>query len=289
MTFFNSLSIHREDEPESKVLYIVGTPIGNLNDISSRSKNILNKVSFIACEDTRHTKKLLNALDIKNRLISFNEFNSESKVDYILKNLKEGFSVALVTDAGLPAISDPGEYLIKQARLNNLEVVCSPGPCAALTALVSSGLQSNHFSFLGFLPKKGKERNNYLKMISENRHTTIVYESPKRLKTLLKDLRSYCEDSRVIHIAKELTKKHESHLNGPLCKVIELIQENELRGEFTVVIQGNENKDNAKINYEEIKNDLKNLIFLGLKRSSAASYLSKKYGINKNSIYNLDK
>ena len=121
MTFLNSLSIHREDEPESNVLYIVGTPIGNLHDISSRSRKILSKVSFIACEDTRHTKKLLNALEITNKLISFNEFNSEAKTDYIVKKLKEGFSVALVTDAGLPAISDPGEYLIKHARLNKID------------------------------------------------------------------------------------------------------------------------------------------------------------------------
>ena len=288
MTFLNSLSIQREDEPESKVLYVVGTPIGNLNDISSRSKKILSEVSFIACEDTRHTKKLLNALNIKNTLICFNEFNSEIKTNFIIEKLKEGLSVALVTDAGLPAISDPGEYLIKHARLSKLEVICSPGPCAALTALVSSGLKTNHFTFLGFLPKKGKERDKYLKIISENCSSTIIYESPKRLKELLKDLRKYCEDSRVIHIAKELTKKHESHFNGPLYKVIESLENNILRGEFTVVIEGNESKNNSKINYIEIKNDLKNLILLGLKRSSAASYLSKKYGISKNSIYNLD-
>ena len=149
-----NLSSIRGSEPESSVLYVVGTPIGNLNDISIRSSNLLSKVSFIACEDTRHSRKMLNALKIRNKLISFNEHNSKIKSEYILKKLKEGMSVALVSDAGMPLISDPGEYLVNVVRQNNFPIVCSPGPCAAITGLVSSGLTSKYFLFIGFIPKK---------------------------------------------------------------------------------------------------------------------------------------
>jgi len=144
-------SKQRKSEPESSVLYVVGTPIGNLNDISERSKNLLKNVSLIACEDTRHTKQLLTAFNIKNKLISFNEFNSNIKTDFILNKLKEGLSIALVSDAGLPAISDPGEYLVKKALDNSFEVICAPGPCAALTGLVSSGLPSENFLIVAIL------------------------------------------------------------------------------------------------------------------------------------------
>ena len=154
MESLENLSSIREIEPESSVLYVVGTPIGNVKDISERSINLLSKVSFIACEDTRRTKQLLNLLSIKSKLISFNEYNSKVKIDYILKELKGGSSIALVSDAGMPSISDPGVYLIDRARENNIEVICSPGPCAALTALVSSGLPSQYFLFIGFFPKK---------------------------------------------------------------------------------------------------------------------------------------
>ena len=154
MELVGKSSSSRELEPETNVLYVVGTPIGNLNDISERSKNLLSKVSYIACEDTRHTKKLLNVLKIKNNLISFNEFNSTIKTRELIKQLKKGSSIALVSDAGMPSISDPGQYLVNEARENNIEVICSPGPCAALTGLVSSGISTYCFLFIGFIPKK---------------------------------------------------------------------------------------------------------------------------------------
>lgn len=283
----NLLSV-RGTEPESKVLYIVGTPIGNLNDISIRSVNLLSKVSFIACEDTRHTRKMLSALKIKNKLISFNEYNSKVKSEHIINKLKEGMSVALVSDAGMPLISDPGEYLVNEAHKNNLVVVCSPGPCAALTGLVSSGLPSKYFLFIGFIPKKKTDRDKCFKMIAHNRHTSIIYESPKRIKSFLKELNYFCEDERLIHISKELTKKHESHWQGSLKKIIQSLDEIEPKGEFTIMIEGQKNKDKNNFdNYQELKLDLEKLIKLGLKRSSAASYLSNKHGIAKNNIYNL--
>ena len=185
----NSLLSHRGEEPEKGILYIVGTPIGNINDISQRALNILQNVSLVACEDTRQTKKILNKFNISNKLISFNKHNSLMKIPKIVKNLKEGKSIAIVSDAGMPGICDPGEQLVKNARLAGHNVVCIPGPCAAITALVSSGLPSSKFIFEGFLPKKKVEREKILFEISKNTKTTIIYESPHRINKLLKELK----------------------------------------------------------------------------------------------------
>ena len=152
----NSSFSHRSEEPESGVLYLVGTPIGNLNDISSRAINILRNVSLIACEDTRQTKKITSRFDIRNKLISFNKQNSLSRIPKIINFLKEGKSVALVSDAGMPSICDPGEDLVKNVKLHNLSTICIPGPSAALIALISSGFPASKFIFEGFLPKKKK-------------------------------------------------------------------------------------------------------------------------------------
>ena len=150
----NSSFSHRKVEPESGVLYLVGTPIGNLSDISSRAINILKNVSLIACEDTRQTRKLTNRFEIKNKLISFNKHNSLIRIPKIINFLKEGKSIALVSDAGMPSICDPGEDLVRNVKINKLETICIPGPSAALTALISSGFPASKFIFEGFLPKK---------------------------------------------------------------------------------------------------------------------------------------
>ena len=198
-----SLSSHKKHEPESGFLYIVGTPIGNLNDLSNRALNILTNVSLIACEDTRQTKKILNKFNFKNNVISFNQHNSFQKIPKLINKLKEGKSLALVSDAGMPSICDPGEDLIKEARNNELNIVCIPGPCAAITALVSSGFPSSKFIFEGFLPKKKTEREKILLEISNNEKTTILFESPHRLKKLLNELKEICGDEREIQIFRE--------------------------------------------------------------------------------------
>ena len=152
---------HKIQEPESNTLYIVGTPIGNLNDLSLRALNVLKNVSLIACEDTRHTKKLMSKFEFTNTLISFNKYNSENKIPKIINYLNSGKSIALVSDAGMPSICDPGEDLVKQVKLNGIKLVCIPGPCAALTALVSSGMPSSQFIFEGFLPKNTSDRRRF--------------------------------------------------------------------------------------------------------------------------------
>jgi len=278
---------HRDSEPEEKVLYIVGTPIGNLNDISIRAKNILEKVSLIACEDTRTTGKLLKKLEISNKLVSFHKHNSFQRLDYLISKLVDGESIALVSDAGMPSISDPGEILIKKAKEVNLDIICIPGPCAAINAIVCSGLDSSKFTFYGFIPKSSTERKVLLKEIYESKISSIVYESPKRILKLLEDLKTFCGGKRKLVLLKELTKKYEQHFGNNIDEVLKIIKETEPRGEYTFVINGNEEKAKDSISRENIKNDLLNLIQAGLSHSAAASYLSKKYNKSKSEVYNL--
>ena len=178
----NYLFSHKSQEPETRALYIVGTPIGNLSDISFRALNIFRKVSLIACEDTRQTRKIMSKYQFKNNLISFNKHKSRKKIPKLISDLNMGKSIALVSDAGMPSVCDPGEDLIKEARSNGINVICIPGPCAAITALVSSGLPSSKFIFEGFLPKKNSEREKALLEISTSDKTTKLFESPHRLK-----------------------------------------------------------------------------------------------------------
>ena len=234
----NSSFSHRREEPESGVLYLVCTPIGNLNDISPRAINILKNVSLIACEDTRQTKKITSRFDINNRLISFNKYNSLGRIPKIINFLKEGKSVALVSDAGMPSVCDPGEDLVINAKINNLETICVPGPSAALTALVSSGFSASKFIFEGFLPKKKNEREKILSEISKNEKTTIIFESPHRFNKLLNELKEHCGGQREISVSRELTKKFEEQINNKIDNIIDTFKNREIVGEITIVIKG---------------------------------------------------
>ena len=215
----NSLLSHRKEEPENGILYVVGTPIGNLNDISQRALNILKNVSLVACEDTRQTKKIMNKFNISNKLISFNKHNSSIKIPKIIKDLREGKSIAIVSDAGMPGICDPGEDIARCLKCEGIDIICIPGACAAITALVSSGLPSSSFIFEGFLPKKQIDREKILLQISKNEKTTIIYESPKRIKKLLTELFEFCGGDREIMVARELTKKFEEHVGNNINAV----------------------------------------------------------------------
>ena len=283
----NTLLSHRNKEPESGVLYLVGTPIGNLNDISQRAINVLENVSLIACEDTRQTKKIMNKFNISNNLICFNKHNSLIKIPKIIDDLREKKSIALVSDAGMPSICDPGEDIVKAVKLAGFDVICIPGACAAITALISSGMPSSRFIFEGFLPKKKSEREKILLEISTNEKTTIIFESPHRLKKLLKELFEFCGGEREIEISRELTKKYEEHIGNTINKVIEFFQEKEVKGEITIVIKGIK-KTNFTINKSHLKKELNELIDAGLSLSEASKYLAKKNGIKKSAVYNLN-
>ena len=283
-----TISSHKKKEPESGYLYIVGTPIGNLSDLSYRAVNILKNVSLIACEDTRQTAKIMSKFDLKNNLISFNKHNSFNKIPKIIMDLKDMKSIALVSDAGMPSICDPGEDLVKEARLNEINIVCIPGPCAAITALVSSGLPSSKFTFEGFLPKKQSERVKILLEISRNEKTSIIFESPHRLIKLLYELKEYCGGDRQIRVLRELTKKFEQHIGDNIYEVINFFNDREVLGEITVVIEGrNKSKNNTPSDDYQIKRDLNDLTTAGLSLSAASKYLAKKNNIPKSDIYNM--
>ena len=288
MNNYSSFS-HRNTEPENGVLYLVGTPIGNLNDISFRAINILKNVSFIACEDTRQTRKLLNRYTITNSLISFNKLNSQKKIPKLIDELSSGKSIALVSDAGLPSICDPGEDLVKKAKSYQINIICIPGPCAALTALVSSGLPSSKFTFHGFLPKKQKDRNEILLEIRQSANTSILYESPHRLKKLLLELKEFCGSEREIQIYRELTKKFEENIGSNIDLIIKFLEGKEIIGEITIVIGGNRNVENSEFDELVLKEELKYLVEAGLSISAASKYLAKKNNLAKSKIYDLYK
>ena len=281
-------SSHKNQEPESGFLYIVGTPIGNLSDISYRAINILQNVSQIACEDTRQTSKIMRKYELKNNLISFNKYNSFNKIPKIIKDLNAGKSIALVSDAGMPSICDPGEDLIKKARSNGVQIICIPGPCAALTALVSSGLPSSKFTFEGFLPKKNSDREKILLEISRREITSIIFESPHRLIKLLYELEEYCGGDREIRVSRELTKKFEQHIGDTICEVIDFFKDKEVIGEITVVINGKDkSNNNSEFDSFEIKKDLNDLTKAGLSLTAASKYLAKKNNLAKSTVYNM--
>ncbi|ABM72572.1 putative tetrapyrrole methylase family protein [Prochlorococcus marinus str. MIT 9515] len=278
---------HRNQEPENGVLYLVGTPIGNLNDLSLRAIDILKNVCLIACEDTRQTKKIMSKFGIKNHLISFNKDNSFKKIPSLISDLIAGKSIAVVSDAGMPSICDPGEDLVSKAKSLGIDVVCVPGPCAAIAALVSSGLPSSKFIFEGFLPKKQSDRKKILLEISNNEKTTILFESPKRLNKLLRELKEFCGGEREIQVSRELTKKFEEHIGKNINMVLEFFEGKTIVGEITIVIKGiNKTK---KLNFDEslIKKELYALIDAGLSLPAASKYLAKKENLTRKIIYNL--
>ena len=282
------LSSHKNQEPESSVLYIVGTPIGNLNDLSLRAIQILKNVSLVACEDTRQTKKIMSKFQISNNLISFNRENSYRKISKIINLLNSGKSIALVSDAGIPGICDPGEDLISNAKNRGFKVICIPGACAVITALVSSGLPASRFIFEGFLPKKNSDRKEILLEISKNDKTTIFFESPKRLTNSLEELREYCGGEREIQIFRELTKKFEEHVGRNIDEILSFFEGKELKGEITVVVKGiNKYKKKEGFDKKELKKELNELTEAGLSLHAASRYLAKKNNLTKNFIYNL--
>ena len=273
-------------EPCPGTLYIVGTPIGNLNDLSPRAKSILKNVSLIACEDTRRSGQLLKIIKSKVPLLSYHKHNFKSRQTQLIEILESNGSIALISDAGLPGISDPGEELVDAAKSNGFDVICIPGPCAATTALVSSGLPSQRFCFEGFLPKKQNIRKKRLEDISQENRTTVIYESPHQLIKLLKELSTVCGKERPIQIARELTKRYEETIGSTLEEAMEYFSKNKPRGEFTIVLGGYcEQKKDKKLSESEALNKLNALINKGEKSNIAARKIADETGYNKKWLY----
>ncbi len=219
------------------ILYPVGTPIGNLKDISSRALEVLKKVSLIAAEDTRHTRKLLSHYDIHTSLTSFYEHNQLRKIPSLIRKLKAGGDIALVSKAGMPGISDPGYHLVKEAVKEGIEIVPIPGPTALTLGLVASGLPTQSFVFEGFLGREKVEWLKKLNRLREEERTIVIYEVPHRIKKILPEIRKILGD-RQIAVARELTKKFEEIIRGKISEVETIFEEKQPRGEFTLVIEG---------------------------------------------------
>ena len=262
------------------VLYVVATPIGNLEDISLRALRILGEVGLIAAEDTRKTRRLLTKYDIKTPMTSYFEHNKTSKLDYILDRLQKD-DVALVSEAGMPGISDPGYELIKAAGQRYIDIVPVPGPSAVTTALGISGLPTDRFLYSGFLPPKPNDRKRALKSVAEESGTIILLETPHRLSAALNDIREVLGD-RKLSVCRELTKLHEEIFRGTVGEAIKYFRKP--RGEFTLVIEGKSKDEKPAIN-EDVEKQLHELYLGGAKAREAIGVVSEQTGLSRKELY----
>ncbi|MGB7440256.1 MAG: 16S rRNA (cytidine(1402)-2'-O)-methyltransferase [Coleofasciculaceae cyanobacterium] len=267
-------------------LYIVATPIGNLEDMTFRGVRILQTVDLIAAEDTRHTGKLLQHFQIKTPQLSYHEHNREQRLPELLTKLAEGQDIALVSDAGMPGISDPGSDLVKACIEAGIPVVPIPGATAAVTALVAAGLPTEQFVFEGFLPTSSKERQERLEFLRAEPRTLIFYESPHRLRQTLQDLADYLEPLRIIVIARELTKLHEEFWRGTIREAILHYNQHEPRGEFTLVVAG-ALLEIALPSEETLKAELFEIMSQGISRSQASRQLAQLTKLPRRQLYQL--
>ncbi len=266
-------------------LYIVGTPIGNLGDLSSRISRVLGEVDFIAAEDTRNSRKLLSHLGIHKELISYFEHNKVSRGQYLIDRIRGGETCALVTDAGMPAISDPGEDIVRMCHEQGVETVVVPGPCAAVCALALSGLPSGRFAFEGFLPSVAGERRARLSALRDEERTMIFYEAPHRLVQTLTDLLELWGDRR-LSIVKELTKIHERVWYTTLSQAITQLNESDVKGEFVLVVEG-ATGEVRQIDDEQIIDMLAKKIGEGMRKSDAVKQIAVEFDLPKNRVYKL--
>ena len=271
-------------------LYLVGTPIGNLEDITYRAVRTLSEVDLIAAEDTRHSLRLLNHLEIKKPLISYHDNNRISRAEELVNKLKNGQNIALISDAGMPGISDPGEELVSLAVSQGITVTAVPGCSASLTALVLSGLPAGRFAFEGFLPQKHRERVDFLETIKYEERTIIFYEGPHRVRKTLEDILEVFGD-RHCGILRELTKIHEEAVRGTLSQAIAYFTDNEPRGEFVIVVEGSQKKasDNPKpdLSCLTLEEHVMYYTNQGYERMDAMKLTAKDRGLSKRDVYRL--
>ena len=265
-------------------LYLVATPIGNLDDITLRAIKILKDVDFIAAEDTRHSLKLLNHLEISKPLISYHRHNEDIKTNLLIDKLLDGKNIALISDAGTPVISDPGEEVVKEALKNNINVIPIPGACALINALIASGLDASEFTFIGFLPLNKKNRKEKLSEIQNSKNTTILYEAPHKLLSTLQDL-SKILDNRKIVLAKELTKIHETFISGTAGELLNTLENP--KGEFVIMIEKSQEKfdENSYLNSLSLEEHFAFYQAQGFSKNEIIKKIAKDKKVNKNEIY----
>lgn len=270
---------------QSVALYIVPTPIGNLGDMSSRAIEVLNQVSLIACEDTRHSGKLLSHFGITTKTTALHDHNERARAQWIVDQLAAGLSIALISDAGTPLISDPGYHLVSHVRQSGFNVIPLPGPCAAITALSASGLPSDRFSFEGFLPSKEKARADKLLALKEDPRTLIFYESPHRIEHSLTTMVEVLGGERHVVMAREVTKTFETFLSGPVSEVLATVSTdpNQQKGEIVLMVHGYHLSDDEAIPTVAI-NTLK-LLCEELPLKKAAAIAGQIHGLKKNALY----
>jgi 16S rRNA (cytidine1402-2'-O)-methyltransferase len=267
-------------------LMVVGTPIGNLQDLSPRAISALNECDFIAAEDTRVTIKILNHFMIKKPMVSYHEHNRHERGSQIVTRILGGESCALVTDAGMPAISDPGEDLVRECHLNGIQVESVPGPCAFATALAISGMPSGRFTFEGFLSVNKHSRKEHIASIVNEERTMIFYEAPHKLPATLRDLAAALGD-REIAIVRELTKVHEEVIRTTLCSAARDFSDNTLLGEIVLIIRGAQKSEPVKITLEAAAELARSYISSGMTASEAAKIVAKETGFKKGEIYKI--
>ena len=268
------------------ILYLVATPIGNLEDITFRAIRILQEADFIAAEDTRHTAKLLKHYQITTPTISYHQHNHQARVEAILTYLKQDKDIALVSDAGIPAICDPGYELVKICAEKLIQIIPIPGANAALTALVASGLNTERFVFEGFLPTKKKLRQERFNYLENETRTMIFYEAPHRLQNTLTDFQAIFGSHRMIVLARELTKLYEEFWRGNIQEAIAYYQNNQPKGEYTIILAGNTNTQ-LKLSETEIKAELAKMLEAGMTKTQASRELAKYTSWSKRQIYQL--
>lgn len=272
-------------DSKRKLLYLVATPIGNLDEFSPRAIKILAETHLIACEDTRNTAKLLNFFNISKPLVSLREHNENEQAEHIIEEIKNGKNVAYVSDAGYPCISDPGARLVKKCIENEINISTISGPNAALNALVASGLSCDHFYFHGFLDARSSIRLEELRNLVNRKETLIFYESPHRIQKTLNDM-FLILGNRLACIARELTKKHEEYIRDTLEHLSQIDPET-LKGEMVIIVEGSLGELKPNINNEEIISMVKNLVESGVSTKDAIKRVSDITNINKNYIYKI--
>ena len=273
-----------EETGKKGELYVVATPIGNREDITLRALNVLGRVDLVAAEDTRHTLRFLSHHNIKSRLISYHEHNERERTKDLLDKLNSGLSVALVSDAGTPTISDPGYQLIKTALKSGIRVVPIPGVSAAVTALSVSGMPTDSFVFVGFLARKKGKRLEQLRKLASEQRTIIFYESPRRIHTLLEEIILNIGDRNGV-LCREMTKLHEEFVRGNLSNILRSLKKRpSIKGECTLLVAGDE--ENEDVSMEKVRKEIKNrLVSAKGSLSDIAKEIAKKYNLPKNRVY----